>query len=107
MVKHGVHLFNPCQLVQVWHNHASDLRKNQNSTQLGLLTWGGGSVFPCPPQLLIRENSSQGISFGQCDGKPGWRKAYFLEEEYAYQLLSVSYRGDDQVYKLNTENSDL
>jgi hypothetical protein len=105
MLKHGVQLFNPCQLVHVWHNHASDLRKNQNSTQLGLLTWGPGQMFPCPPQLLIGEN--QGIIFGHCAGKSGWGKAFFLQDEYAYELLMVSYRGDVPRYKLNAGKSDL
>jgi hypothetical protein len=106
MLKHGVQLFNPCQLVQVWHNHASDLRKNQNSTQLGPLTWGAGSIFPCPPQLIIGENHiphKSPIIFGQCAGRPGWGKAIFLPEEYAYELLMISYRGGDPRYTLDTE----
>jgi hypothetical protein len=105
MLSHGVQLFNPCQLVQVWHNHASDLRKNQNSTQLGVLTWGEGQIFPCPPQLLIRDN--EGISFGRCAGTPGWGKSIFLEEDYAYQLLMNSYRGDVQRIKRNNGKTDL
>ena len=105
MLKHGVQLFNPCQLVQVWHNHASDLRKNQNSTQLGVSTWGEGQVFPCPPQLMTGNN--QGISFGQCSGLPGWGKAMFLQDEYAFELLMNSYRGDVQNFNHNASKSDL
>jgi hypothetical protein len=97
MVKHGVELYNPCQLVHVWHNHASDLRKNQNSTQLGHVIWGNAGVFPCPPQLFMGQEGTV-VSYGQCSGRPGWGKTFLLQEEIAFELLMQRYRRseDDQ-----------
>ncbi len=50
---------------------------------------------------------NQGLIFGHCAGTPGWGKSFFLQDEYAYELLMVSYRGDVQRHKLDTDKSDL
>ncbi len=101
MVEHGVELYNPCQLVHVWHNHASDLRKNQNSTQLGQVIWGNTGLFRCPPQLFMGQGGTV-VSYGQCIGRygPGWiGKAFLLQEEIAFELLMQRYsRSEDGQY---------
>ncbi len=99
MVRHGVKLFNPCQILHLWHNHASDLRKNQNSTQLGLSLWGSSKVFPCPPQLLISpgtQDDNANVIFGQCDHRNGWGRTILLEEELAKELAVSKYSRKDE-----------
>jgi len=98
MVRHGVELYNPCQLVHVWHNHASDLRKNQNSTQLGQSIWGGTGVFPCPPQLMLGGEDGSSVKFGRCSGRPGWGRTILLEEGIAFDMVMRKYRSGDDGY---------
>ena len=85
MLKHGVELYNPCQLVQVWHNHASDLRKNQNNTILR-----EDILFLCPPNISLGENRS--VIFGKCSGKYGLEKPAFLNDTIAYELLMQTHQ---------------
>ena len=98
MVRHGVKLYNPCQLVHVWHNHASDLRKNQTSTQLGQSIWGGSCVFPCPPQLMLGDEDGSSVTFGRCSSGPGWGSTILLEEGVAFEMVKWKYRSGDDGY---------
>jgi hypothetical protein len=85
MWKYGIELYNPCQLVQVWHNHASDFRKNQYNTILR-----GDIIFLCPPQLVFEEDHS--VVFGMCSGKYGLEKPAYLNDTIAYELLMQTHQ---------------
>jgi hypothetical protein len=94
MLKHGMEVYNPCQLLQVWHNHASDVRKNQNSTFLGHLVFHNQPTFPCPPQLFADEDKR--VIFTQCIGKAGQNQTILLDERLARELLFERYNRKDE-----------
>jgi len=88
MWKHGIELYNPCQLVQVWHNHGSDLRKNQNNT---ILRWD--LKFLCPPNLTI--GATRSVVFGACSGQLGLEQPVFLNDTIACELVMQAHMDND------------